>query len=384
MTNVLLIYEHFIPSVKLCAYDQLNYLHEQGKITLYHCCVKEITKEMCIKSDIVFFIRSASILEKRLASEFKKQGKLLIYSIDDDLLNVPDNLSSSSFYRLNNVKKRIVSIMKQCDYMITPSPLLAKKYGNMFKKYSIIEEPCSTKPINERSNQNNVKIGFAGSIDRAADINNIVSGAIRNLISKYGDRVTVEFMGAEPEIVKELNLTYFPYEDNYDSYKKRLDMLNWDIGLAPLPDTLFHNRKHYNKFIEYSSANIVGVYSKVQPYTRVIQNEINGILCDNTEEAWVNAVSWLIDHNEEREAIRDFNNRLMIEQYSIPVVAEHLYTSFDEISFYKAAECSYFPINKIKFISIVIKLYEFVIKNGIRSPWVLFQKCFELLKKRSI
>ncbi len=382
MTNVLLIYEVFIPSVKLCAYDQLNYLYERGKISFKHCLAKNVTKTMCERADIVVFARSASVLEEKLAMEFKKCGKLLIYSMDDDLLNVPEYISSGAYFRLKNVKNRISHIMQLCDFLVTPSPLLGQKYGGTFIRTFLMEEPCVVKPYSITTSNKKVKIGFAGSIDRAGDINNLISGALREVLHRYGDRVIIEFMGAEPDLVKEFKLTHFPYENSYKAYKDKLDQLNWDIGLAPLPDTLFHNCKHYNKYIEYSSSNIVGIYSNVQPYTRVIRNKINGMLCDNTEEAWVNAISWLIEHDEAREAIKEYNNKLMSDRYSIPVVAEQLFCEFQEFTSYHAKECTKFPLRKIKTISIIKKSYEFILKYGVRSPWIALIKCYNLLRNK--
>lgn len=71
--------------------------------------------------------------------------------------------------------------------------------------------------------------------------------------------------------------------------------LDWDIGLAPMPDTPFHACKHYNKWIEYSSFGIAGVYSDVLPYKGVIRDGVDGLLCENTAAAWTEAIARLID-----------------------------------------------------------------------------------------
>ncbi len=381
MTNVLLIYEQFTPSVKLCAFEQLNYLSQTGSLRLTHSCVGKLSKKLCMLCDVVVFVRSTSILEMMLAKEFKKQGKLLIYVLDDDLLNVPNNMFSSDFYRYPKIIKRISDMMNLCDILLTPSILLAEKYQTYFTKTVTVEEPCVAKAIVNRRKNEILKIGFAGSLDRAGDINLLISEAIRALINKYGKKISIEFMGALPQVADELGLQHYPYEDNYDSYKKKLDKLNWDIGLAPMPDTEFHRYKHYNKYVEYSSSLITGVYSNVQPYTRVIKEKVNGLLCDNTKEAWVEAVSWLIDHPEETERIRLYNSHHIQESFSTKVIAERLLQELPELGSYCAKKCKCFPLKYIMVISLTWKTFEFIVKYGLRAPKVAIYKLQAIINK---
>ena len=374
MTNVLLIYERLIPSVRLCAYEQLNYLMTIGKINFKHCTSKDITKEMCAEADVVFFVRSASILEEGLAKQFKKQNKLLIYVLDDDLLNVPEGLSSSEYYRQDSVKKRIRNIMSCCEILLTPSLVLKDKYGKLFEKTVVIEEPCISYQRMRKEKNKTIKIGFAGSIDRAGDFDTIISDVIRLLLAKYDKNISFEFMGAKPKIVDELALVHYEYEDNYIEYKKLLDNVNWDIGLAPLPDTEFHRCKHYNKFIEYSSSSIVGVYSNVEPYSRIIRNRSNGVLCDNTLESWINEITWLIDNNNERREISRECNKLMKDYFDISIISQRLFEVIPELSNYKSKRLHNFPLNRIKLSGFLEKCVEFIRVHGIKSPLILINK----------
>ena len=72
-----------------------------------------------------------------------------------------------------------------------------------------------------------------------------------------------------------------------------------------MPETPFHACKHYNKYIEYTAAGIVGVYSKTEPYIRLLKSNTPGArFCENTTEAWIEAISRWLDAPEDLERAR--------------------------------------------------------------------------------
>ena len=338
MTNALLLYNRLIPSVRLCAYSQLNYLSELGKINFQHCEVRKITTSQIKDNDVVIMVRSDSYLEEALAKIFKNAGKYLVYILDDDLLNIPEGLSSSKHYRSAEVKTRITSIMAICDCLLSPSKKILEKYGDSFRKVGLIEEPAlGYKALIQKSNSHPIKIGFAGSTDRSADIDQILADTIKAISEKYKDKVQIEFFGAKPDLIKDLGLNYFPYEDSYEDYQNKMWELNWDIGLAPMPDTEFHRFKHYNKYIEYCAQGIIGIYSNVYPYVEVIKNGENGFLCNNSKNDWVEKISYCIDNSDKLDRVR---KQIKIEAegiFSVKQVSEIFIKAVPELLDYKSS-----------------------------------------------
>jgi len=172
----------------------------------------------------------------------------------------------------------------------------------MFKKTYLIDEP-SLNAIQRKETNAKVKIGFAGSIDRTQDINQILEASLIDILQKYQDKVEIEFMGAKPNLVEKYHLKHIPYEDGYKRYTEIVKDANWDIGLAPMPDTEFHSCKYFNKYVEYASFGIAGIYSNHEPYIHGIRNEENGLLAENTTQAWTEAISRLIEDRKLREKI---------------------------------------------------------------------------------
>lgn len=327
MTNILAISHTFIPSVLMCAHKQLDYLKNIKDIDYQFCLYNRVTDKLLNWADIIIFVRSESGMDEDVSRLCKKANKHMIYVLDDDLPNAPDGLSSSHYYLRPEVKEWIKNTMANCTTFLTPSPVLLEKYGGSFKNRFLIKEP-SLGIIEDKKDNEKVKIGFAGSIDRAQDVNLILEEALTMIVEKYGDSIEIEFMGAKPDIVDKYNFSYVPYQNSYEKYAETIRERNWDIGLAPMPDTPFHNCKYINKYVEYASAGIVGVYSNVMPYTFGIRNEENGLLVNNDTEKWVEAISRLIEDKELRQRISKSCLKEAKEVYSLEAVSEDY---FDKI-----------------------------------------------------
>ena len=385
MTNVLLISRGLIPSVRLCGYEQLSLLKEQGKIDFRFSSCRELTPESAGWPDVIFFVRSDSEADVVCAREWRRAGKYLIYVLDDDLLNVPQGISSAAFYHRKNVRKNIRTLMQLCHCMLSPSPLLLEKYGATFERTLRMEEPSLfSAPATSQERNDRVRIGFAGSVDRAGDVDLILSTTIRRLLARYGDRISIEFFGAQPAIAEECGLTTIPYCDSYDAYRERMQSLAWDIGLAPMPDSEFHRYKHYNKFIEYSACGIVGIYSNVPPYRDAIRHGVDGWLCDNTTDAFFDALCRLIDDRKLLSDMRAEVTRLATTTFSLPTVTQELWTSLEDVL---TSSTDHTPIpcaKQLRRIDLQERLSAIIAEHGVwKLPFLVIRKIAKKLFRKA-
>lgn len=321
--NVILVSHSIIPSVLLCGHAQLEHLRKQELIDYRFVRASKVRSEDLSWADIVVFVRSESYLEEYAAS-LAKGKRHLVYVLDDDLLNLPSFASSSKYYNIPSIHNNIVSIMKNCETFLTPSKVLLEKYGKDFSYADNIDEP-SLNCIEKTNDNKKVKIGFAGSIDRTQDINTILEGTLEEILEKYKDQVDIEFMGAKPEIVDKYKLNYIPYQDSYKKYTKKMGELNWDIGLAPMPISDFHSCKYFNKYVEYASFGIAGIYTNCKPYIYGINDKKNGLLVNNNKEEWVEALSLLIENKDLREAISKQSIKEANTIYSLDTLSKQFY-----------------------------------------------------------
>lgn len=303
--HVLLIYRQMIPSVRLCGHSQMEYLAQVGTVD-YRAIQERQLKARDLKwADVVLLGRLDSWYEYQLVKKLSRTGRRLIYIIDDDLLNVPQELSSATYYRQTETRRQIVGIIRMSDAILSPSQLLLEKYAVGERRAIQIEEPAIC-PVSYRPHDVHgpVKIGFAGSVDRTHDIEHMLKEALMRIRNEYGEHIQFEFFGAIPVFAHELGARCIPYRDSYDEYRQTLNDLDWDIGLAPMPDTPFHACKHYNKFIEYAAAGIMGVFSEAGPYIRLKSMDVPAAFCQNSAASWYETLRFYIEHPAEREALR--------------------------------------------------------------------------------
>ncbi|MBQ6334384.1 MAG: glycosyltransferase [Erysipelotrichaceae bacterium] len=378
--NVLVVSTTFIPSVLLCGHCQLEYLEKKGRCNYKFSISHFINKKNVEWADIIVFLRSDSDIDSYVSKIAKKAGKKLIYVMDDDLLNVPSYLSSAPYYLLPSTQHNIRTIMSNCDTFLSPSPVLLEKYGQMFKYCFTIPEPSLNRIVKKEKNDK-VRIGFAGSIDRAQDLNEILEEAITKIVKKYGDSIEIQIMGAKPDFVEKLGLKHLPYQDGYDNYTAYMAKCNWDIGLAPMPLSEFHRCKYFNKYVEYASFGIAGIYTNCEPYVFGIRDKENGLLVNNTTEEWVDAISELIENEELRKKISDECLKEANEIYSLDILADDY---FEKIAHdFKKKEYGKIPgLGLVKFIIFFKRVYRKIREHGLNFPAWFMQKIGSKLEER--
>ena len=328
LPHVLLLYREMIPSVLLCGYVQMQELAEEGIIHFRSGKPMSVSVEDLQWADTVIAVRLDNPYEVSLLTLLKACGKQIVYVMDDDLLQVPEFCSSFLYYRRPEISDSIRALIRLSDGVLSPSPRLLEKYCREGQRGFLIEEPALYPTPYLPHESGPVKIGFAGSIDRASDLNALLSDTLLMLKEKYQGRVQFEFFGIRPAVADQLGAVVIPFQDSYEIYRETLDQRQWDIGLAPMPDTPFHRCKHYNKFCEYAASGILGVYSAVEPYTRLPSRFQGVILCENTPESWFAALKELIEDGERRERLRQQVSALAHGSLSVRGVAETMDKEF--------------------------------------------------------
>ena len=101
------------------------------------------------------------------------------------------------------------------------------------------------------------------------------------------------------------HVTLTPHIADYDRYLEHVQAREWDVGLAPLAGTFFESFKTDVKYREYASLRVPAVYSGVSPYTESVTDGTTGLLADNTADAWIGALTRLIESPELRRQLAD-------------------------------------------------------------------------------
>lgn len=269
--------------------------------------LNQINNDDLIWCDSYLAVRPNSPMSYSLAKAVKDSGRFYAVMFDDDLLNRDGVIK----WRLISTKKCI----KLADLVISPNPILAKEYSLLTNsnRYVIFNTPVSNEEY-KPTHKINDKVNFVYAAGRDHEIyfEKFIKPILNEFLSKYYSKVHFTFIGVEPDIsgieYKEC-FTFIPLMSLND-YNKFMRINNFDVGLAPLDDTRFSNRKYFNKYIEYTKCGIAGIYSNCLPYTLIVRNLENGILVNNTPKDWLSMLELAVTNTKliEKCAINAQNN----------------------------------------------------------------------------
>ncbi|KHD13831.1 glycosyl transferase family 1 [Clostridium butyricum] len=322
MINILVECPELIASVKVGVLKPLEPFIEKYKCNvIYKRTIDIKTKDIC-NCDIFITVRGCEFMTLQIVKIARKLNKTIIYYLDDDLLNVPIGPWCPEEYYNQVVRKNLITVMSYCNILWGVNNLICEKYLKYTKDKIWISNrtPMSIEPSIE-DNEQKLHILYAGSESHSKVLQENLSKVIEAVAIKYSETVDFTFIGANSGINNLNNVKNIPTIKNYDKYKEYVRNNNFSIGIAVIKDEPFFHCKYYNKFLEYTSINCVGIYTNCKPYTYVVKNNENGILCNNTYDEWYKSIEMLIINKKLRdkclknakEYVNEYHNNISTE-----------------------------------------------------------------------
>jgi len=327
-----------IPSVVLGINNIFEYMNDKIDIEFTFKKTDMVKSKDIREADIVICVRGASDLDRDIVKLAKIYNRLIIYYLDDDLLNIPKYSGVSLFYENKQIRENMIYIMETSDILWTSNTNIRKKYGIYFERSYVMDIPINIQEIeknNSKSDTENkdiVKICFAGSSDHIHMVDKMLSPVINNIAKKYSDQVYFYIIGVKPQKIKESNnVKIVEYFNNIQEYYDFVQKSGIDIGLAPLEASDFTACKYYNKFLDYTCNGMVGIYSDVEPYKLIVKSEFNGMLAKNEESSWEELLEKLILSKELREKIYFNAVKEVKEKFSYDYIMKKVLENIPEI-----------------------------------------------------
>jgi len=295
---------HDVAYIRL--YDPLKVLQDKGRIVLTTGNDYTSLKD----SNVIFIERTWNdqITNKHIyefINHIKNSGKKLIYEIDDNLL---DNV------HIRSAQKNSIRLMaRNADLIIVSTEELKKRMLVFNQNIKVIPNFLSIDYISSRRNKfsndkNKVVIGYAGTFSHQRDFQ-MIKLPLMQILKKYENKVFLEIIGvlSDKETLRTLPNTKvieLGEKSRYDRYWNWMcNNIYWDIGIAPLKEDKFTRCKSDIKYLDYAALGIAGVYSVHPAYSKTIIPDVNGILVENTCDAWFNGLEKLITNAELRYTI---------------------------------------------------------------------------------
>lgn len=353
MTNVLLIYESLEPTNQEL-YKLLSYLSDNRVFSLRRKACMEISKHDIDWCDIVISVRSTSDYESRLSKYAKKLSKFWITALDDDFLSLGDNYGCDIKGYSNERKEQLKKVLGNSNCLLTGNKLLAEKYtyiGNI-PRYAMINTPvdCSSMIV-PKNNNGKVKIVYYVNDGTRNMFDLYIRPVFERLCELYRDKVALYFLAVHPDLSEyedKLEIHYVSHM-NFDAFLKYIAEARFDIGLAPLDNNGFSRYKYFNKYIEYTRAGIVGIYSDCPLYRQVIVDGYNGLLCDNIADEWICAIEKLINDSELRVKMASNAQCYAKDNFDVKNITQKLLKDVPELYSYKAPSVHVFGLKVLSF-----------------------------------
>ena len=258
-------------------------------------------------------------------------GCRTVYDSDDNLLLVQEAISDpeNPWRRIfGEARPRIEAMLAEAGLVKVYAPAAVpffRRYNPRvacIAPYQIVDSAALPPPAAREA----PTVGFMGSSFKDEEFVPVVP-AIERILDE-GRPLRFEFFGFIPEaLAGRPGVTHVPWVSSYLDFRRRLAELRWDVGLAPLRDLEFHRAKTNNKYREYASAGVAGIYSDAAAYRDTVRDGITGLLVPHGDErAWSEAMLRLGGDAALRNAIRrdafaDVTTRYRQQDYVASVAA---------------------------------------------------------------
>lgn len=253
-------------------------------------------------------------------------NKKIIYDFDDAIwLN---DHSESKLIRLLKWKKKVGSICKW-SHKISVGNSYLYNYAKSFNSNSfIIPTTIDTENYhnpslfpNGSSSNKRLIIGWTGTHSTLLYLQPIIP-----VLQKLEKEFNFEFRviaNKNPE----LNLKHFTFA-KWKKESEIEDLLQIDIGIMPLTNDQWSLGKCGFKALQFMALNIPVAISPVGVNAMIIEDNINGYLCENNEE-WSKSLSQLLSDAQLRKNIGQKGREKVIENYSVLSVKDSFLSLFE-------------------------------------------------------
>ena len=135
--------------------------------------------------------------------------------------------------------------------------------------------------------------------------------------------------------------------------------------------------------MEYSALGIPAIYSKVQPYTFVVEDMENGLLAENTKESWESKLTLAIEDESLREKIIENAQKHIQENFSQEKVINEIKDKINCFINYKSPKINLwdienFPTNQR--LDLTYRIKRIISIHGYRTPIFIVQKILTKIK----
>jgi glycosyltransferase involved in cell wall biosynthesis len=293
---------------QLCFFNFFAQMHNWGAVNWRAVLDERATAEDLAACDLVIFSRVRNTNGVALMAECINRRIRTLYMLDDNWFWLGREWDEYApiFSPGAEPYENFLTLVRQADVVLTYRDSLADDLRPYAKR--VVTLPTNVdlsvfarKQMKANSSRRK-KIGYVGSLRK----NMVAFEALVKIVRSRNDVDIFVMSNSLPEEFSGLpaeRVHFEPYQFNYAAYAATVVAAAPDVLVAPVGRTRFEASKCPNKFLEISAAGAAGVYSNAEPYTTYVRDGETGLFADDTAEAWVAAITRLLDDPQLRTNI---------------------------------------------------------------------------------
>jgi O-antigen biosynthesis protein len=253
--------------------------------------------------DVFLFQRIGGAYTLHLIKVLQAHNKRVIFEIDDLLTELPDFLAHHR--GSPEIQQSLLDAISLADAVTTTTRRLASRLNHINPSVHCVPNCIKALPA-ERIAHDESAIPKATLIVASSDtvMVDFLITPLKTVLKKYGTDIRLVVIGPIDKALAESGLEFEALPIlGYIEFKSLLQTLVNPIGLIPLDDSVFSSCKSPIKFFDYAAAQIPAVCSDVPPYNDYIEHGKTGLLVENDNLAWTNAIETLINSAEDRNRL---------------------------------------------------------------------------------
>ena len=254
--------------------------------------------------------------------------KKIIYDFDDAIW-LTDRNDDSLWMRFAKGRNKVRYICK-CSYKVSCGNEYLAAYARNYNTNVIVNPTTIDTTLvhnpelhkNDKHVQGRVVIGWTGSHSTLKYLLEAES-VLRNIETRFPQVQIVVIADRKPDL-KLKTLHFSPWNANSEVE----DLLKFDIGIMPLPNDPWTKGKCGFKALQYMALKIPALASPVGVNTIIIDNGVNGFLCNSSEE-WEAALTELIENESLRKRMGELGRSKVLQRYSVESNSATFLSLFD-------------------------------------------------------